>query len=41
MYPAYEGINTIKDAIELLWHPIVNNEQTGGSVVFKYYIDYD
>lgn len=26
MYPVYEGINTVKDAVELLWHPIVKNE---------------
>jgi hypothetical protein len=23
MYAVFEGINTVKDAIELLWHPIV------------------
>ncbi len=41
MFPVYEGINTIKDAIELLWHPIIINEHTGGVPILKYHIEYD
>ena len=41
MYPVYEGSNTIKDSIELLWDPIVQPHHTGGVPILRYIIEWD
>ncbi len=41
MFEPYEGPLTVKDAIHLLWEPIVQPHHTGGVPILSYHIDWD